>query len=237
MSELLIGLVAEGKTDMIIIEAALRSVFENRPFILSLLQPESSAPFGGAGQHGGGWGGVYKWCQQHLSMRDQTGINPSLSGFDLILLHVDADVADENYQNAGINNDLIDLPCSTPCPPAADSVNALRQVLYHWLDITAEAIPRNWVFCVPSICSEAWLVAGLYHQRVPEILDNIECNSALVTWLSQRPVREGRLVQGEKKRPSSYREKAPMITAAWNDICGHCTQAQRFDYEVRAVFD
>jgi hypothetical protein len=57
MSDLRIGLVAEGKTDQVVIEAALKAILE-RPFILTLLQPETSDPFGDAGPLGGGWGGV-----------------------------------------------------------------------------------------------------------------------------------------------------------------------------------
>ena len=236
MSDLRIGLVAEGKTDLVIIEAALQSILGDRSFILQLLQPETSAPFGAAGQHGGGWGGVYRWCQQHLSMRGPTGENPSLLGFDLILLHVDADVAGDTYQNANIQNGWTDLPCQAPCPPAADSVEALRQVLCHWLNLTpGAALPSHWVFCIPSMCSEAWLIAGLYHQGEPEMMDDIECNPALVTWLSQRPVREGKLVRGEKKQTSAYQAVASRLTAAWNDIRNHCSQAQRFDDEVRAA--
>lgn len=236
MSDLRIGLVAEGKTDLIIIEAALQSILGNRSFLITLLQPETSAPLGDAGQHGGGWGGVYRWCQQHLSMRGPTGKNPSLQAFDLILLHVDADVTGETYQNAGIQNGWTDLPCQSPCPPAADSVNALRQVLCHWLDLATEtAIPSHWVFCIPSMCSEAWLISALYRDTEPGIVDNIECNPALETWLSQRPVREGRLVRSGNKQTSSYKAVASRITAAWDEVRNHCSQAHRFDDEVRAA--
>ena len=55
MSDVRIGLVAEGKTDLVVIEAALQSILGDRSFVLKLLQPETSAPFGGAGQHGGGF--------------------------------------------------------------------------------------------------------------------------------------------------------------------------------------
>lgn len=48
MSDVRIGLVAEGKTDLVVIEAALQSILGDRSFVLKLLQPETSAPFGGA---------------------------------------------------------------------------------------------------------------------------------------------------------------------------------------------
>jgi hypothetical protein len=55
MSDLRIALVAEGPTDYVIIEAALK-VFLPQPFILTQLQPEATKP-----EIGGGWGGVLKW--------------------------------------------------------------------------------------------------------------------------------------------------------------------------------
>ena len=53
MSELLqIGLVAEGHTDFVIIEAALSAILDCS-FVLTLLQPEPTQP-----TLGGGWSGV-----------------------------------------------------------------------------------------------------------------------------------------------------------------------------------
>ncbi|MEI8208133.1 MAG: hypothetical protein WCG16_02930 [Methylococcales bacterium] len=53
MSELRIALIAEGATDLIIIEAALKAIIKP-PFILNLLQPEATRP-----DIGGGWCGVF----------------------------------------------------------------------------------------------------------------------------------------------------------------------------------
>ena len=236
MSDLRIGLVAEGKTDLIIIEAALKSILANHSFTLTLLQPETSAPFGAAGQHGGGWGGVYRWCRQLVSMRETIGGNPSLQTFGLILLHIDADVAGQRYQDANIENGRTDLPCQRPCPPATNSANSLRQVLCHWLDLPGVTeIPAHWVFCIPSMCSESWLISALFSSSTPSIMDNIECNPDLEIWLSQRPAREVKLIRSGKKQTSSYRTVAPRLTVAWTAVCNHCSQAHRFDDEVRAA--
>ena len=55
MSELLqIGLVAEGHTDFVIIEAALSAILDCS-FVLTLLQPEPTQP-----TLGSGWSGVLK---------------------------------------------------------------------------------------------------------------------------------------------------------------------------------
>jgi hypothetical protein len=234
MSDLRIGLVAEGKTDLVIIEAALKAVLSEQTFVLTLLQPETSDPFGGAGPHGGGWGGVYKWCRQLVSMQEPVAGNSSLFGYDLILIHVDADVTGFDYHSANIDEGLDDLPCSQPCPPAADSVDALRRVVAGWLDQpNGETPSARWVFCNPAMCSEAWLVTALYRDSVPAILNDIECNRNLENWLGARPRQEGKLISSGKKLTPAYRRMASTITASWAEIRAVCTQADRFDNEVR----
>ena len=59
-----IALVAEGSTDRVVIEAALRFILGSRPFVLNQLQPVGSVAFG---PMGAGWSGVYRWCQQAVS--------------------------------------------------------------------------------------------------------------------------------------------------------------------------
>ena len=101
--------------------------------------------------------------------------------------------------------------------PAADSVDALRQVGRDWLGLPGHgALPDRWVFCNPSMCPEAWLIAALYRDAEPEIMAAIECNPNLENWLSQRPKSEGdRFVSSGKKHASVYQEVSPRITAAW----------------------
>jgi len=237
MSDMRIALVAEGKTDQIVIEAALKAILD-RPFILTLLQPETSDPFGGAGSLGGGWGGVYRWCRQVVSMLCPVAENPDLAEFDMILLHVDADVAGMRYADANIRDGRTDLPCELPCPPAADTVNALREVVARWLDLpSAGDLPGRWLFCNPSKCVEAWLFAG-YENALPllmgNIMQNIECKLSLESWLSIMPIRNRCLIRGGKKRTAGYRKAADQIQAEWRHVVHSCSQSARFDGEVRA---
>lgn len=238
MSDLRIALVAEGKTDMIVIEAALKAILD-RPFILTLLQPETSDSFGGAGLLGGGWGGVYRWCRQVVSMHCPVVENPDLTGFDMILLHVDADVADMQYEEANIRDGRTDLPCQLHCPPAADTVNALRAVIARWLDLpSASELPGKWLFCNPSKCVEAWVIAScasVLPLLVQNVMQNIECNLSLVDWLSNNvPAKQRCLIRGGRKQIAGYRKIAPQIQDEWSHITHTCSQAKRFDEEVRA---
>lgn len=235
MSELVIALVAEGKTDRVVIEAALNAIL-NRPFVLNLLQPETSEPFGAAGPHGGGWGGVYRWCQQLVSM--QQPITSTLSRFDMVVLHIDADVAGLKYEDANITNGPGDLPCECPCPPPSDTVRALYGVMAGWLGLQSlSALPPNWLLCIPSKCTESWVIAGAFSAKAKAILPGIECNLGLETWLSNRPVTEGKLIKGSKKQYVQYLSLANKISANWATICGHCSQAAKFQADVMATIE
>ncbi len=233
MSNINVALIAEGPTDKVFIKAALNAILQDRHFTLSSLQPDESVAFGSIGT---GWGGIYKWCKQHTSIP-----NPLLAPFDLIILHIDADVAGKEYADISINDEQNDLPCECPCPPAASSVDNLRTVVLRWLGVqTINDLPPNakWVFCTPSKCTEAWFVAAVYGSRADlmPLINNIECNLSLEGWLSSRPITEGhRLITSGKKRPAVYREKGPQITESWEAVKSFCSQADRFHNEVLTI--
>lgn len=65
MSNPRIALVAEGPTDFVIIEAALKAILQ-RPFVLNQLQPEPTRPE---------MGGRLGWCIQMVS-----GVSPAWHG-------------------------------------------------------------------------------------------------------------------------------------------------------------
>src|SRR6266496_2182734 len=96
-----IALVAEGPTDGVVIEAALRAVLDERTFVLKQIFPEGSTSFG---ELGSGWIGVYRWC--HQSARRGNGALSRdklvLQNFDLLILHLDADVAGFKYEDGTI---------------------------------------------------------------------------------------------------------------------------------------
>jgi hypothetical protein len=133
MSDLRIALVAEGVTDQVIIEAALRAILR-RPFVLTLLQPEATRP-----ELGGGWCGVLKWCREFAARGwGRLEDDPSLELFDLIVLHVDADVAEKSYSDCGgafatPTAEWHPLPSPHDCPPISPSVDAIQSAISSWL--------------------------------------------------------------------------------------------------------
>jgi hypothetical protein len=89
MSDLRVALVAEGPTDRIVIESVLRATLGERPFVLTLQQPEESLAFGGGGfgRLGAGWAGVYRWCKQVASRSKRLGGDELFETFDLLVVH------------------------------------------------------------------------------------------------------------------------------------------------------
>ncbi len=227
MYEPRIALVAEGITDFVIIEATLKAVLK-RPFVLTQLQPEPTRP-----DMGGGWCGVFKWCQD-FRLRGAASIedDPTLSQFDLVIIHLDADVAGKHYADCGSAVEhaaaaLQGLPCEQPCPPPANTVAALEKVLLSWLGITSSGAKS--LFCIPSKSSDAWLAAATLPNG-HALLTGLECNLGLETALSQLP----RHLKIRKTR-REYQARAGSITQQWQQVKNCCTQANVFEQRIQPI--
>lgn len=225
-----IALVAEGPTDAIVIESALNGILEKRDFVLKLLQPEDSKAFGVLG---GGWTGVYRWCEQAAERGGGRLANDALlfSNYDLLILHLDADVADKTYASGRLHPKRGDgsLPCARPCPPPSDTTNTLRSVLLSWCKETAT--PPKTVICMPSKSTEAWIVATLFPED-RSMRTSIECYANPEARLGQQPNR-----QRIRKTTRDYRKQAERLTRAWPRIAQPRAlgEAHRFQVEFLAA--
>lgn len=228
MSEpLRLALVVEGPTDKVIIESAVSSMLDGRPFVLNQLQPEMSLAFGengGFGSHGGGWGGVYRWCRQAAARNGgYLDADPLFEVHDILILHLDADVASERYRSANIHESPEDLPCVEPCPPARATTDRLRRVMLGW--VTQATTPDRTVLCTPSKSIDAWVVAALFPSD-PAVLDgNHECRSR-----GQQPLR----IRIEKSQ-SVYESHKATLREAWLTVTEICTEARRFSDDFRTA--
>jgi hypothetical protein len=234
-SSLRIALVAEGWTDRSIIEAAISALLGDRAYDLNLLQPEdpsATAPFGVP--RPGGWHGVYRWCREAVNRSTRLRDDVLLAAYDLIILHLDADVAEGTYAGAHINDapDPTDLPCIHPvCPPPTNTTDPLRQVLLRWAG--EFATPQRVVLCTPSKSIEAWVLAALYPADPVLGGGNLECISSPASLLQAKP-HEERLIRSGKKVRERYEKSQPLICAAWQNVRGHCLEAERFSLEFLA---
>ena len=119
------------------------------------------------GPLGAGWPGVYRWCKQAAQRGAGRLSNDALlfAKYDLLVLHLDADVASKTYEEGSVAADVQDgaLPCELGCPPASATTAALRSVLLSWCG--EGGTPNRTVTCIPSKNTEAWVLAALLRRR------------------------------------------------------------------------
>ena len=223
-----IALVAEGVTDYEVLRAAIESMLNGRSFDLKLLQPEGSVAFtggGDAGPLGGGWKGVYKWCLQ-AAQRGGGSLSgdPLFIGYDLLVLHLDADVANEDPANQSVDPlpELAGvLPCAKDCPPPSATTVPLRQVLLSWAGETQT--PPQTVLCTPSKSTEAWVMAIFFPNDRDMRRKGWECHPNPEGRLSQQPAG-----QRFAKRQADYQSRQADLQAGWPTIAARLSESQRF---------
>ncbi len=227
MSETLrVAVAVEGPTDRIVLEAILNAMYPERDVVLNVLRPDLSAAFAPEGL-AGGWGGVYHWCRQ-AAMEGLGSVAGSrvLDHNDILVVHVDADVARKDYQSAGIVNPTNDnLPCASPCPPPRDTTDALREVVMDWLG--GPAACRKLVLCIPSMNMEAWVVAAVWEDNPLVGRSDWECRSNPEDQLGQMPL-DRRL----RKSQEDYRQGLPLIAAGWPTVAARLEEAGRFAADI-----
>ncbi len=229
-----VGVVAEGPTDFTIISSIIASVLPVDDVEVSALQPEMSEAFAPVeNELGFGWAGVYRWCRQAAEQGNgHAGRSPSLQGFDLIVVHVDADVAGKTYTSAGIDETAGDLPCQRPCPPAGNTVEALRRVLLRWMGDSS--VPASFVLCIPSKALETWILSAFYPMDAKKFAP-IECRPDPSAILQGKPVK-GRWVSGGRKQVQVYRERAVEVADRWESVKRACPEAERFEKDATTAW-
>jgi hypothetical protein len=232
-SPIRVAVVAEGPTDAIVIQSALQTIFEDRSFVLTQLQPEGSIAFG---EFGGGWAGVYRWCKQSRQRGHGRVSNDELvfSSYDLLVVHVDAEIAAEDYGNAGITREDKDkdFPGLQPCPPASATSDSVRKLLLDWCGETAPTVKV--VLCVPCMNMETWVVACLFPDDAAVMgPPPWECHQNPGSRLAQQPVKF-RI----RKSQADYRNMSAGLTERWPSIASAngLSQAKRFDDEVVSAY-
>ena len=220
MSEpLRIALVSEGVTDYVVFRAAIGHLLGPRSHDFTLLQPEGSVAFSGAGDAGilgGGWKGVYKWCRQ--SAENPPIFDLLFRTYDVLILHLDADVGEASNEKEWPPG----LPCLKPCPPVTDKTDALREIALRWLDLTAK--PEPLVFCTPSKSTESWIM-WLFCPNDREMKRlGWECHPNPATRLAQQPKS-----QRFSKSRADYEARQQFIRERWPEVAEALSEASRFE--------
>lgn len=227
-----IALIAEGATDKIVIEAALEALLpQGTAIILRQLQPDTpeDGVLGGsadatAGIHGGGWGGVCRWCRSVPELGAGNLIAAAQLSYDFVIIHLDVDVSRGSYTQPSIIpcDGMLPLPCAKPCPPASASADALKEVVKSWLaPVTTEA---NVLWCLPAYNTETWGYAA-WRTADARGLSNLEC---------QRDIPQ-KLKSHVEKTKRKYLLHQHDITTNWATVEELCPQAKAFSDAVRTV--
>jgi hypothetical protein len=208
-----VGIVAEGKSEWFVLEELMRAIHADIEF--QRLRPEIPVFSSGPAV---GWRGVKAWCREFGGRLETFMTGVEGKRLDLLVIHADCSMA----HNEG---------AAHPCPPAADTANALRQVVItQWLGLPAQ--PPFVILTHPSKSTDAWVVATL--DPPYKKLASIECQDAVENELVARGLL--RKKQGEVKKPeNTYRPLAEEAARRMEVLCQHCTQAARFVDEFRAA--
>lgn len=221
MSEVIrISLVCEGPTDEVIFRIAMEKVLQrnkvNRSFIITRVQP----PVDLISDNGNGWNGVRKWCKGYAA---EGGLTASsvLEFCDLLVIHIDADVADE-----------AEISCAEPCPPAMKTIKALQATLLDWCGETLR--PNKTVFWIPSKNTEAWLWVALYGGTIGN-KEFQECVCKPDRYMSgKRYIVNGRnklFIERGTKKQAVYKAAAAEIARGWDNVIKFCPEAHSYLYK------
>ena len=233
MSECLrLALAVEGPTDRIVLESILDAELPNQEIQIQTLQPEGSVAFESATspKTGMGWGGVYRWSRQSaLEGGGSVSDSSVLDHHDLLIVHVDADIAGKTYASISIHDaPSDDLPCERPCPPARNTTDPLRMAILNWLGETC--CPSNVVLCTPSKKTDTWVLAAVWPDNPLMSRRDWECHPSPEGQFSAMP-KNKRL----SKRPGDYEGHRDTIRREWPNICTRLTEAARFEAELQAA--
>lgn len=227
-----IGTVVEGPTDRLVLETVLDKLCPGEHRYFALQPPETF------GETGTGWKGVCRWCRE-IWQREGSSLEKIISGdtgpaLDLLVIHVDADIAREHDLQEGINTPVPNV--EQPCPPAEATANQLKRVMARWLQ--RDDFPSQVILAIPAQDTENWTFAALFPDDDLCSRDDYECTRAgrdhpgyrlTLAKYGKRLRRTSGII---KKSACQYQQITPQIAAAWDTVRRICPQAERFTQDV-----
>jgi hypothetical protein len=233
-----VGLIAEGPTDITVLESILKVVFDGIPLITTVISPtELELTQRVPKPEGFGWRDVYQTCrslEDKLQVQAATGI-----GFDLLLIHIDGDVMFKTYGSANIqdaeNSD--ELPCFDEKLTVSENCARLGNIVRSWL---GHSVNRSFVIGIPYINMELWAAYCLYSGDRYQLREDWT-EKRLNTFLLAKGKKEGRLVRYKgngrdrrlRKDPKVYSDAMENMTAEiWGKMRSVFSQARLLHNEL-----
>jgi len=221
-----VSYVVEGATDFIVLDTIVEKLLGSADYIPTQIQPPSSEYAAGRGPLGVGWKGVLRWCEAEGNTQSGFNSGLTLSNCDLLVIHVDADIAHEA--------DLSHENLKAPCPPAKATCDRIRDYL---TKLIGNNVPTKVVLCVPAQCTEAWVYCAL-HPSEAALWADLECRDEIERVLIGKPDKLVRDKGGSaKKLPERYRVVAPRLGSGWLHAIRLCAEAMRFNHELETALN
>jgi hypothetical protein len=224
MDMLRVGIVAEGPTDMSVLEEIMKTIVLEIEFVR--IQPAGTM----SSQFGNGWLGVKKWCKRYGPELESYMIDTPSQKMDLLVIHADCSMADKEG-------------AERPCPPASDTAEALKKAIEQsWLG--RDPVPEFVVLATPAMSSDAW-VAAAFEEPYPNLL-SIECDKAVEDEFVKRKIfrrktrfrmRNGHNIREVqvKKNTDVYDPMAVRCGQFIDSVCSLCPQAESFRSNFQAA--
>lgn len=230
-----VATVVEGPTDRLVLEAVLDRLLPGDPTDHRYFPLQPTPTFG---ETGTGWKGVRRWCRQTWK-RPGSSLDVIISGsadppLDLLVIHVDADIAYENDLQEGEEEPVLNV--QQPCPPASATADQLQRVITCWL--RCNSLPPQVILVIPAQDTESWTFAALFPSDGLCEREDYECIRSGRNHPGYRLTlkKYGKLFKrtdGEiKKHERDYRRVATRIAETWNTVRCICIQAERFTQDV-----
>lgn len=225
MTELRIGVVAEGPTDQIVLRHLLtaycKGVHPDITPVFKDLHPNRDGTSSSSPE--GGWTTVYGWCLDNKPAerkiryltRDLFAGGLDEKQCDLILVHMDSDISEE----VGDKSTAIPVPDATSTPEQRGDF--IRKTLLEWL-WPEGSIPDGRHIAAPAVeAVETWLVAALSEDERPEASKNILRRLIEVDYASRGRVAPEK-AKGIRKKPDRYETLSAHCAGKVTQIADRC---------------
>lgn len=168
MRQVKIRIVAEGKTDQLIIKELVNAYLATQSelnFELNFLNEQPTADRTSCG----GWEMVYKWCltnppSERETIYFGTGLfanDMDNLSCDILIIHLDSDICEK----IGDKTNISTPPPDNTAAPASRGL-FIKQVIEGWL-WPDQPVQKDKHIIAPAVeAIEAWLVAGLSHDDI-----------------------------------------------------------------------
>lgn len=239
-----IGIVAEGPRDYELISAVIDTI-TNQENSYQCIQPEPNA----LGEFGGGWKGVWKWCESNRGKLN-TYMHSVTPEIDFLVIHMDGDVhRREKEVHCYCQQSKCDMPEDThplkctriidnkgncpvviPCDTHGSGPHSGAEFLRRFIRMLLLPEEGLAVSCViPYDATDTWIVAAL-----DEFEDYESLHDPWINIIAKAPkYHDIKIRSRPNKAKNTYADLIPFVCNNWNTIIERCPQAKRFDTEVR----